>query len=299
MVSRAYVKAFFKVENLDVKVISLLLLICTAAIIYHPVGIYVPYMPYTVNFYNQVDKLKPGDNVLFVSTLMGGEYLDGKPGADAVIYHLLSKPGVKVIFTAWGTDFSAGQCLINFLATAQQQGLFERFNKVYGRDWVQLNFILGGEGGAASFAENVWGTAVQDIHGTPMANIPMMANIHTAKDFALVVAITASADLYAIRQFRITYGIPLVMITVPIGFPATITYYSSGLILGVINGQRGGAEYEEMVQRPGFGLQVMDGINITHLIIVGAIIAGNIVYWNRRLRTKTLSAEKMMEGGKR
>ena len=72
---------------------------------------------------------------------------------------------------------------------------------------------------------------------------------------------------------------PATLISAPEYFP----YVQSGQLSGLLGGLAGAAEYEEMIDRPGWGVTGMAAQSLAHVTIVLLIVLGNFVYfWNRR-----------------
>ena len=63
-------------------------------------------------------------------------------------------------------------------------------------------------------------------------------------------------------------------------------YFLSGEEFGLVAGSRGGAELEKLVGALGDGTTTMDSINISHLLIILAIILANIGYFATRGKKK-------------
>jgi hypothetical protein len=123
----------------------------------------------------------------------------------------------------------------------------------------------------------------KDLYGTPVEEIPMMENIRTWKDVALIIETTNSGpDVEGLlRQWKSPYGTPIAINVGSVMAPALIPYYPHQ-VLAVIIGNRGGSEYEKLIGKPGPGLASLDAVSTSHLLVIIFILIGNIAY----LRTK-------------
>jgi ABC-type nitrate/sulfonate/bicarbonate transport system permease component len=60
--------------------------------------------------------------------------------------------------------------------------------------------------------------------------------------------------------------------------PSEMPYLNSGLIIGLLQSMRGGAELEYLIGHPGVGLTAMDAFTLGHYMLIVFIIIGNIGY---------------------
>ena len=155
----------------------------------------------------------------------------------------------------------------------------------YGVDYVALGYFPGGQASIAAFGKDIHSLVKTDIDGTPIENLPLMKDLHEAKDFALFMLAT-SEPLYFIRQIYAPYGGILVSGCDSVGFAASYAYYSSGQLKGLLNGSRGAAEYERLLGYAGKATSLLNIQSFSHLFILGLLITGNIVFWSGKVKKK-------------
>jgi len=61
-------------------------------------------------------------------------------------------------------------------------------------------------------------------------------------------------------------------------------------LVGLLGGLKGAAEYELLINKPGFATKGMDAQSVAHLIIILFILIGNIGYFATRKQKDNLKA---------
>jgi hypothetical protein len=117
-----------------------------------------------------------------------------------------------------------------------------------------------------------------DIYGDPILNYPIMQEIETAHDFSVVVDVGTGAAVSLLRQMITPTEVPFVANTMAMDTPTYMAFYGyKGGIVGLLDGMRGGAEYEYLAEIPGSGLQNMDSMSLGHIVVIAFVLIGNIV----------------------
>ena len=257
------------------KIIYALVFILAATPMIFPFGLPVTVSIQSRSLYNYIENL-PEDSVVAVDyAAFAGMYPDAQAATRAVLIQLFRKP---IKFVLWSSGPDGPMLLANEL-----KGL-DTNNKVYGEDYVFLPYAGGGENTLAAMAQSIRGIYTVDNYGTPLNQIPLMENIDVAEDFDLILVLADSggADTWAVRQWTIPHGIPEGGTPISISYPDLIPYYQSGLIVGMTNGIRGGAEYELLIGVPGTGLRNTDVLSAVHLLFVALILVGNVQWFMKR-----------------
>lgn len=253
-----------KVRNVGV-MIFVALAVLTAYPLLWPLGLPIPVDPMTRQVYNIVDQLPANSIVLQTYDFVTGQYSDIAPACIATLTHILEKGNKAVI-----VDFQSGQGAL--LASK----IFEKATqgKTYGVDYVNLGYVPGGESAMVAFGTDIKKTISKDFSGTPIDNLPLMKNVNTVKDFALIMLFSENINI-ELRQW-ISSNPKIVGVPNTMGAPTFIPYYTSGQLKGFLQGLRGGAEYEQLLKKPGLGAATMDGLSLAHLLILGLIVVGNV-----------------------
>lgn len=270
---------FFKIKISTQQFTALMLIVLAGIVVVHPIGFPININNYTRGDYDAIQNLKPGDIVVLDNMISTSEYTENRGGADAIIYHLATRPGIKIIFYSVGASGDTAQILSLFLDHERPDLLAN--GKVYGQDWVWFGYLAGGETGIAAFASDIWGTMKVDVYGKDIKDIPMMANIKTMRDVTLYI--TLMGALLQIRQIWQMYHIPVATTCITMSLNAQLVYYNSGQVVGVVAGMRGGTEYEELVHRPGYASANMDGINIIMVYVLIEIAVANVIFASTKL----------------
>lgn len=263
---------------------TLLYVLLIIALIYpltSPLGIPVSVSSRTVQVYNYVNNLKPGCHVyieIYYEVAARGE---AEPNVVALTKQLFDK-GCKIVY---GSLISSGPIVFS-LMRSMAPDLFEA--KKYGVDYVYLGYISGQEAATASLAKSIKGTVSVDNYGNPVSSLPLLSEVDKATDFDLVIVASSGTDTFNwyVRQWFTPYNVPLLFVSLSVIAPSIEPFVNAKQAVGMLVGQRAGAEYELLVGRKGLGLASMDAQSLTHALILVFIVAGNITYWGKRLSSK-------------
>jgi hypothetical protein len=124
----------------------------------------------------------------------------------------------------------------------------------------------------------------RDLRGTPVARIPLMAQVRTIRDAHLVYCITYSPREEWISLVRGQYGTPVAFGCMSIMSPYYSTFIDSGQLCGMLNGNRGAAEYEMLTGLPGVGSQRITFASFGNCVILAAVVLGNLGLWAMQRR---------------
>ena len=155
----------------------------------------------------------------------------------------------------------------------------------YGADYVNLGYFPGGDTSLAAFGRDTQRLVKVDVDGKPTDKMPLMQKIRNAKDFDIWLIGNFDPTPF-IRQINAPYGSKLVASSTAVGYPNYFPYYRSGQFKGLLNGVRGGAEYEKLLGYYGQANILLNILAIYQVAIVALIIAANIVFFGRRFMTK-------------
>lgn len=259
-----------------------LLLISVILPIIHPLGIPIAVSARTKAVYDYIEKnLKPGCHVyfeLYYEVAARGEL---EPNVVALTKHLFDK-GCKIVYVSLSSYGPIVFELMRSLAADVFKG------KEYGKDYVFLGYVAGGEPAAASLAKSIKGTLSVDNYGNRLESLPLMQEVDKATDFDLAIVASSGTDTFAyyVRQWYTPYGVPLLFVALSVIAPSIEPFVGAKQAIGMLVGQRAGAEYEILVGRLGLGMASMDAQSTSHMLILAFIIIGNIIYWSRRLSSK-------------
>lgn len=269
-----------KLEAVDIRVIYLVLWIAIGIPLLVPLYLPLSISPDTVKYQKAIEALPAGSVVVFGMDVSpagyGGEL---GPQAKATATHVFRRP-LKVIFlTFWET----GAPLIEvtwkdkFVAEAMK-------DKKYGVDYVNLGWIPGTETGMASFATDVWKTLEKgDYKGTKLVDLPIMANVKSIKDVAMLICIetgTPGGPEY-LRQWQARNpDLKMLVGSLGVSVPANMAYVASEQYISILRGGRGASEYQRLLNivTPA-DVQGSDAMTMSHVVVLVFLLVGNIGYF--------------------
>lgn len=260
---------FSKLQNVDRRIIYVVVLLAIAVPLINPIGVPLSISPLTESVFNLADSLQPGDRVLFSLDYSPGGSPDVHPQAVAMMQHMMQK-GVRVVMVSfWDAGPMYGEQLIAAYP-----------DKVYGEDYINLGYIPGQENAIRLFGSDV--TIVRkDFRGQDPQSYPIMEGIKDTRDFALVVDfVSGNPGIQEwVRQVQGPLGIKIAAGAVTVNVPTTMPFVQSGQVIGLLQGLRGAAEYELLMESPGPAVAKMDGQSLGHIAIISFILIGNIAYF--------------------
>jgi hypothetical protein len=268
-----------KIENLDVRIIYILVIICIAIPIAYPLGLPIEVSGSTLSAHNFIEQLPEGSVVLVGFETGAAGWPELGPQLNAYTQHLFDR-NMKILIVSGNVDGA-------MLAEMYTIPKIVETGKVYGEDWVNLGYIAGGESGIAAFASQITSVTPRDYFGTPLESIEMMKNIKSAADFKLAIVCSwgTPGEAEYLRQYTTKFGVPLIVGAQVVSVPGLVPYYQSGQVVGYTAGLRGAGEYEILIGRPGYAVSSLDAASSYHLIVFVLIMIGNIAMVAKRLGT--------------
>lgn len=267
-------KWYDKLQNIDRRIIYLLLVVVTLVPLLRPLNIPLQVSESTRAVYNIIEALDPVNDVVLLSFDYGpGSGIDIHSIPSAVVEHLVQR-GIRWVAVSFYPD---GTLMADRIIT----GLEERGIELeYGVDYANLGFMAGDEAAIRTFALDALSFPV-DTRGNRTADLPIMQGISDVRDFAFVHGFTQQ-DLgivgwlrQAVDPMGIKYALGIVTVMVPGATP----FYNSGQLSGLLGGLRGAAEYETLIEQPGLAVSMMDAQSMGHLLIISFILIGNFAYF--------------------
>lgn len=265
-----------KVLRTDSRIIYAILVIGISISLVNPIGLPLSTVDTTKQVYNEIEKLQPGDRVLVSFDYSPGGAAELDPIANALLSHFLQK-GLKV--------YAVSSEPAGVMYATKNLELYEEAGKVYGEDFVNLGYFVGGEPAIAAFGENIRSTIKVDVHDTPLDDIKMMKDVKGIGDMDMAMSINVgpsgggTADVW-VRQIAVVYkDVPFILGVTAVMTPNNLPYLQSGQIKGLLGGLRPAAEYEMLLEQPGQAVAMMDAQSVSHIIILTFIALGNIAYF--------------------
>jgi hypothetical protein len=269
------------ITNVDQKYIFLLTLIILAIPLLIPMGLPIKIGNNSLEFYTMIEKLPQGSVVAYCWGADSMTWMEqGLPGT-VVLRHLMSKPGIRVFaFSEMEQAPMYWEMVIKQIGT---------FGKKYGVDFVYLGYLAGGETMFTAMATDVWkASGGKDYYGNSLDSLPMMKNIHSAKDINILIHLSMGWTYeYSLRQWQMPYKIPFYLIPVGSLQASIVPYRQTGQVTGWIAGAREAAEYELLLKTPGKAISQMDAQSVGHIFAAGLVILCNVGYAMSRSKRRS------------
>jgi hypothetical protein len=247
------------------------LFILIAIPLIRPLPMVIPITPQVEGVFDAIENM-PADKVAIIScTWDAGTYGENGPQTEAVMRHLMRRDRKFLIVNFW---YPQGTQYAQDIATR----LGAEYGREYGRDWCNFGFFPNIESMLQALQRSIPRTLREDIHGTPVAEIPMMRGIETTRDnVGIVIEISGSASLqYWISFVQGVDGTPLAYAPTAVMLAEGYNPLDAGQIVGMLPGLKGAGEYEVLLGRRDFGYQASSALSTSHALIIALIILGNI-----------------------
>jgi len=252
---------------------------------------------WSVNFFNQIEKLKPGDVVFMIWALAGGDRADFA-NINGFVHQIWAK----------------GAGILNWVTTAETQTWMdtvfywpllgvnntaaEQTAPMYGKQWVDLGYLPSTrEAITYGSASNLRGlVASVDKFGTKLDNIPMMGpsvyhpnGVNKATDFALEITVGSGSPpsgwTVPIGAFYMPYGVPCIGTGEGETYTEAAYMVQCGLEKGFAGALWGQRMYEQLVVNElgistntaiGWTQSVATQVLYVSLFVIAAMIAHNL-----------------------
>lgn len=248
--------------------------------------------------FDTINDLPDGSRVLLAFDFDPASEPELGPMATSLVRHCAMR-GYKMYFiTLWPFGPQMVSDKIREVILADFPALVE------GTDWVNLGFQAGNEAIMTQAKSDFKRTFPRDVRGIAVAQIPMMTDIRTTRDFACLIAVSAGYPggkewvQYVVTPERGS-ATPLRAVVGCTGVqtPQLFPYYP-GQLDGLIGAIKGAAEYETLVnadaerRNPGApvpakyleAVRRMGPQMVAHVLMVSLIVLGNVIFFVGRRR---------------
>lgn len=234
--------------------------------------------------FNYIESLPPGSKILVSMDYDPSSAAELEPMATSFLRHLALKGHRIYLMTLW----PGASPLINRQTDKVLEGEFADKNLRYGTDWMFFGYQAGEAVAIKQVATNISSLFPTDSRGTSLSNIPMMEGVRNLGDFDLLLNVSAGYPgakewvQFATTTTRTPFAVGCTGVQGPQLYP-----YIPDRVLGVLAAIKGAAEYEAALgeKYPEFakpelnqGRKRMGPQLWAHLLMIGLIIAGNILY---------------------
>lgn len=279
-------------HNLDRRWIFLLMAIAVAVPILF--NLQFPESPSQLSqdVFDQIESLDEGSKVLLAWDYDPSTEGELGPMATAFARHCCEKK-LKMYFI---TLLPVGPQMVEKAITEVIQADFPHLR--YGEDYVNLGYKSGNEGVIKVIVTDLRKLYTTDARGTNIDQIPMCRGVDNIQEMDLIVNVSgAYPGTKEWVQYAVTpYPNEIRMVAGCTGVQAPLLYpYIPEQLPGLLGAIKGAAEYEALVvekylgenpeQRYLEGKRRMGPQLVAHLLMIGLIIAGNIIFFLPRRET--------------
>lgn len=243
--------------------------------------------------FDQIEDLKPGDPVLIAFDYDPASEGELGPMATSFVLHCASK-NLRMYFLSL---FPVGPQMVE--DNIQKVILPDFPDLVYGEDYVNLGYKPGYEGVIKVIMTNLRELYTTDARGTNIDQIPMCKGITNLQDMKLIINVSAGyPGVKEWVQYAATpYPDKVKLVAGVTGVQAPSMYpYIPNQLQGMLGAIKGAAEYEVLVNekyiegtvKPTYqeGVSRMGPQLVAHLLMIGMIIAGNLIYFLQKMSNR-------------
>lgn len=283
--------------RIDRRFIFTLVALATILPLLHPINLPSKASPNAVSVFKQIEALQAGDTILMSFDYDPASAPELDPMARAVVRHCF-KRGVKIVACAlWAQGPPMANKVFRALERDRLSGRGDYPDKIYGVDFINVGThpnYYGALLGMGSDFHNVWKrgmeyeSALDEKNPVKHASLPLTEyaitkNIRTYNDFKLVFSLTTGevGITKYIQVAKTQFGIPVTGGCTAVTALELYPYINSGQLTGLLEGMKGGADYEKMSDLPGpkMAMQAMESQSIVHLLVIAFILVANFIHF--------------------
>ena len=237
--------------------------------------------------FEQIETLPEGSRVLLSFDFDPASEGELGPMATSIVRHCAEKRHKMYFMCLW----PLGEQMIDERIAAVIKADFPELR--YGVDYVNFGFKSGNEGVIKVVATDFAAAYGSDSRKTAIRRIPMAKDVGSVRSFDLLVSISAGfPGLKEWIQYAATpQNVPIVGGSTGVQAPGLYPYVPRQLP-GLLAAIKGAADYEKLVveaygedrDRYGEARRRMGPQLVAHLLVIGLIVAGNLLFFMQRRR---------------
>jgi hypothetical protein len=276
--------------NIDRRIIYLILLIVVILPLLFPSVEKVRVMPPVEKLYYAIDTISAEKAVIVDFDYEPQTAPELDPMGFAILRHVFKRRIKLLVLSLYVQPLGLAQNALTQVT--------EEFNSVaktnadsiiYGRDYVFLGWVPPPLIPILGMGESITNVYTVDYYGNQTDTLPLMADIMNYNDIGLLVSLSGSdVPKYWVAYAQSRFGLPVGAGITAVSASEFYPYLQTGQFSGMLVGMKGGAEYEEMVER---NLKIKSrrkaseallSLTYAHLVMILFIVIGNIGYFIKR-----------------
>jgi hypothetical protein len=267
-------------NNLDRRIIFLVLLVVVALPLIISVAVEIPPTEPVRNAYDAVESLNAGDYMMISIDFDATSAPELMPMLRSVLRQAFAKD-VKVVMLG---HIAIGLPL-GHLALEQTAA---EYDAEYGVDYVDLGYRPGYIAVMIAMGREIEDIFAADYQNTPIRDLPVTKDIHSYEDIDLLFGFEHGAVIdYWVRYVQARFHQRMAFGTTAVMAPDAYPYLQAGQIEGLVGGLKGAAEYETLIGHPGMASRGMPAQEWAHLLVIGFIVLGNLGYYFTKKKAKS------------
>lgn len=233
----------------------------------------------TRRIYDRIESMDEGDAIIVSMSYAPFAKPELYPMTLAFLRHACQKK-LRVIFVATN-EAGLG------LALQAMEEISKEYEFQYGEDFVYMAFNPVLSAVMLGMGEDILDIFPEDYYGDKTKGMPIFKGIKNYKDIELVMDFSSGDSpvwwvVYANTRYGQKIGTGVTAVMAADFYP----YLNTGQMIGLINGLKGAAEYEELIKQPARASEKMTSQAIAHIAIIIFILIGNIAYFIDRRNKK-------------
>ena len=266
-----------KLMNLDRRIIFILVALAVIIPTLLPINLPINVSEPTQRIYDYIDALPAGSTIMISFDYGPSSLPELNPMAKAVLRHCFDKDVRVIGMTLYPFAPTLADTLITEVA--------EEAGAVNGEDYVFLGFRPGGEQVMLRMGISIGSVFEKDYTNTPLTEISMMKNItnYDHIDLILDLASGSTTDLW-ITYVNVKYNQQIAAGVTGVIVSNMYPYLQTKQLVGLMPGYLGASEYEKLISVPEKGTQGINNASPVHVLILGLVVIGNIVFFIQRRR---------------
>ncbi len=262
---------------MDRRIVFILVALAVIIPMLLPVSLPVSVSEPTEKLHDYLNELPAGSTVMLAFNYGPASLAELSPMARALLRQCFDRD-IRVIAMTLIVDAPT-------LASTLIQEVAAEKNAVEGEDYVFLGFRPGATQVILGMGTDLTTVFESDYNDTPIADIPMMAEIKNYDQIDLLIDLASSSTTEAwITYANVQYNLQIAAGVTGVMISQMYPYLQTGQLIGLISGILGAAEYEKLIDAPGKGLLWINIESFVHLLIVILVVAGNVLFFRQRER---------------
>jgi len=249
----------------------------------------LPNSRYVESFHQSIEDLPAGSIVMLSADFDPASAAELEPMYKAVIHHVFQRNLRIVNVASWPAAPPYTRDAFSKIAP--------QYGKQYGTDWVELGFLVGDDVALGSIGQSLRSAYPTDtLNHAPYDSFPLLRDVgDSSRGIALLITISAGFPgvLEWIPQLGSRYGVPIIAGTTAVQTPPLFAYYPNQ-VKGFLGAATGATQYLQMVGENTPELQPTRDENQqrmlvqswAHLLIIGLIVVGNVIYFKGRKQAR-------------